>query len=101
VTPAELSPRARRDLLGATRWIERDNPAAARALVEAVRDAAARIGRHRSVGRLRPDITAKSYRFLPLTGFPYVVVYDGQPTPPLILRVLHGARDLPEVLRDL
>ncbi|MEO5347532.1 MAG: hypothetical protein H7834_14330 [Magnetococcus sp. YQC-9] len=40
-------------------------------------------------------------RFLCLTGFPYILVYDSTPTPPLILRVFHGARELPELLEDL
>ena len=101
MTVAELSAHAQQDLLAATRWIESDNPTAAQGLIVAVRDAAARIGRHPDIGRVRPEITAKDYRFLPLTGFPYVLVYDARRTPPLIARVLHGARDLPDVLRDL
>jgi len=36
-----------------------------------------------------------------LRGFPYIVVYRANAIPPRILRVLHGARDLPEVLQDL
>jgi toxin ParE1/3/4 len=83
------------------RWISRDNPTAARGLRHALDRAAEYIARYPEVGRLRPEITAKGYRFLPLTGFPYVVVYDGRFSPPLIARILHGARDLPEVLRDL
>jgi toxin ParE1/3/4 len=36
-----------------------------------------------------------------VSGFSYVIVYDASREPPLILRVLHGARELPELLRDL
>jgi toxin ParE1/3/4 len=36
MSAAELSPRARRDLLAAVRWIAKDNPTAARALRDAV-----------------------------------------------------------------
>jgi toxin ParE1/3/4 len=36
-----------------------------------------------------------------LTGFPYVIVYTAARNPPLIVRILHGARDLPEILRGL
>jgi len=36
-----------------------------------------------------------------LTGFPYVIVYDAGRRPPAIVRILHGARDLPEILRGL
>jgi toxin ParE1/3/4 len=83
------------------RWIKRDNPIAARGMRHALDQAAAFIARHPEVGRLRPELTTKDYRFLALTGFPYIVVYDPRSTPPVIARVIHGARDLPGVLRDL
>ena len=99
--PAVLAPRARRDALEATRWIAKDNPAAAKALREAIAKAARLLSDNPRIGAARPEIAGERLRFLFLTGFPYVVVYDCEPVPPLILRVLHGARDLPEVLRDL
>jgi toxin ParE1/3/4 len=101
MTSAPFAPRARRDLLAAARWIAKDNPAAARALRHAVAVAAERIGRHPESGKTRPEIAPPAYRFVPLTGFPYIIVYNANRRPPLILRVLHGARDLPEVLADL
>jgi toxin ParE1/3/4 len=100
MTKAVLSPQARRDLLDAVRWIARDNPAAARALRDGVAVAAVRIGGHGRIGALRPELADEPYRFLTLTGFPYVIVYNAERRPPLILRILHGARDLPEVLRE-
>jgi len=101
MSPAVLAPRARRDLLAAIRWIARENPAAARALRDAVARAAQRIGDHPQHGVLRPELANDPYRFVMLTGFPYIIVYNAARVPPLILRVLHGARDLPELLRDL
>jgi toxin ParE1/3/4 len=98
---ARLSPRARRDMLEAARWIARDNPAAARALRDAVAEAAVRIGDFPLSGHLRPDLAREPWRFVTLRGFPYVVVYNADRKPPLIVRILHGARDLPELLRDL
>jgi toxin ParE1/3/4 len=41
------------------------------------------------------------YRFVTLTSSPYLIVHNADRLPPLIVRILHGARDLPEVLRDL
>ena len=96
-----LAPRAGRDVLAAIRWIARDDPGAARAFRDAVGRAARMIGTHVEVGVVRPDLTDESVRFFPLTGFPYVIVYKASRDPPLILRVLHGARDLPEILRTL
>ncbi len=96
---AALSPRARRDLIAAAKWIANDNPAAALGLRNAVAQAAERIGSHRHVGKLRPDLADEPYRFLTLTGFPYIIVYNADRCPPLIVRILHGARDLPEALK--
>jgi toxin ParE1/3/4 len=98
---AVLSPAARRDLLEAVRWITQDNPTAARALRDTVAKAAAHIGSHVHFGVLRPELADPPYRFVVLAGFPYVIIYNADRRPPLIVRILHGARDLPEVLRDL
>lgn len=97
---APLAPRAREDLLEAARWIARDHPAAARAFREAILNAAHRIADHPEIGGQRPDLADSRYRFLILTGFPYVIAYNGERKPPLILRILHAARDMPELLRE-
>jgi toxin ParE1/3/4 len=101
VRPATLSPAANRDIEAATRWIAKDNPAAARALRSSVARAAMIIGEHRYVGTVRPEIVSAPYRLLALTGFPYVIIYNAERTPLRIIRVLHSARDLPEVVRNL
>jgi toxin ParE1/3/4 len=98
---ALLAPQPRRDLFEAARWIAKDNPTAARGLRVAVLEAAERIGHHPQVGVVRPQLADEQYRFMILTGYPYLIVYNAQRSPPLILRILHGARDLPEVLRGL
>jgi Plasmid stabilization system protein len=95
---AELTRRAQSDLYAAVRWIAKDNRAAAAGLRRAVLTAAERIGTHPGIGMERPDYTAEPLRFLTLSGYPYVIVYDPVCAPPLILRVLHGARDLPALL---
>jgi len=99
---AEFLPRARRDLLEAVRWIAKDNPAAAQALQDTAASGAEHIGAHPDIGAQRPDIVAdQRYRFLILPGFPYIMVYNRERRPPLIIRVLHGARDPAGLLRDL
>ena len=98
MTPAILLPRARRDLREAVHWIASDNPDAAHRLRNAVVTAAHRIGTHPEIGMVRPEYADKPIRFLVLTGFPYVLVYNAAGTPPRIVRVLHGARDIPSVL---
>jgi toxin ParE1/3/4 len=101
VTSAVIAPRARRDLVAAVRWIRRDNPAAARALRGAVAKAAERIGTYPRIGVVRRDLTSGPYRFVVLAGFPYLIAYAEDYDPPLIVRVVHSARDLPRLLRDL
>ncbi len=101
MTAAALSPAARCDLIHAVRWIAKDNPHAARGLRDAVANAARHIGRHNSIGVARPDLTDPPYRFFMLAGFPYIIVYNADRRPALIVRILHGARDLPELLHDL
>lgn len=98
---AVLGPQARRDVLEATRWIAKDNPTAARGLRVAVLEAAQRIGEHPRAGVVRPELADEQFRFLMLTGYPYVIVYNSSRSPPLIVRVLHGARDLPDFLREI
>jgi toxin ParE1/3/4 len=58
------------------------------------------IGEHPLVGSRRPELTSASLRFLPLKRFPYLLAYDPDRNPPLIVRVLHAARDLPTALAD-
>ncbi|NGZ05736.1 MAG: type II toxin-antitoxin system RelE/ParE family toxin [Magnetococcales bacterium] len=99
--PAQLSPQARRDVLDAARWIMNDHPSAARAFRAAIDKATIFLGEHPRAGRECLEWIPAPARFLSLTGFPYIVVYDSASTPPLILRVLHGARNLPELLDDL
>ena len=98
--PARIAATAQRDLRTALAWIARDNPDAAFRLREAVVRAAARIGDHPGIGAPRPDMLPPGRRLLALPGWPYVIVYADDIDPPIILRLLHGARDLPPLIRD-
>ena len=98
MTSAIIMPSAWRDVRSAVRWIARDNPVAADGLREAVIAAAQRIGTHPQIGVKRPDVVDGPFRFVTISGYPYVVVNNPDLSPPAILRVLHGARDLPTIL---
>jgi toxin ParE1/3/4 len=76
----------------------KDNPNAARALRHGVARAATLIGQFPNMGSLREDLADPPVRFYVLRGFPYLLVYDADASPPRVLRILHGARDLPEAL---
>ncbi|PVM89150.1 type II toxin-antitoxin system RelE/ParE family toxin [Caulobacter endophyticus] len=99
--PAAVAPQARRELLAASTWISGDSPRAALRLMETFLAAADALGRNPHLGQEQPDIVRPPYRLLRLRGFPYVLAYDPSRNPPVIARVLHGARDLAEALKSL
>ncbi len=80
-------------------WIANDSRAAARRLRDAVTALTQHLGDYPLVGTRRPELAGDPYRFAVIRGFPYIVVYNSARRPPVIMRVLHGARDLPEVLK--
>ncbi|MCZ8149736.1 MAG: type II toxin-antitoxin system RelE/ParE family toxin [Roseomonas sp.] len=97
-----LTAQARRELAEAVRWIAREEPAAARGLRDAVIQAAQRIARHPDIGVVRDELAPLPVRFVPLPRYRYALVYESrQGGLPVILRVVHGAMDLPEVLAGL
>ena len=98
---AVLTPQARNDLAESTRWIAKDNPLAARGLRTAIQKMAKMLGEHPHAGRERPDIAPPPIRFIALPSYPHIIIYDAAMKPPMILRVMHGARDLSELLEDM
>jgi len=60
--------------------------------------AARRLQGSPKVGRVRLELAPGRYRFWSLRGFPYLLVYDAEAEPPIILRFVHQFRDLPAVL---
>ena len=70
--------------------------------IHAAGDNAARlIGARPLAGRQRPELLPGPYRFWSLVRFSYVMVYDPETDPVLILRLVHTRRDLPRALADL
>jgi toxin ParE1/3/4 len=50
--------------------------------------------------RLRDTCRRPRLRVWPVRGFPHLVIYDDAPKRIVILRILHGARDIPASLRE-
>jgi toxin ParE1/3/4 len=98
VTSRIFAPRARRELREAAMWVAKDNAAAADALLAAAMVAARRLQARPKLGRVRLDLAPERYRFWSLRGFPYLLVYDAEADPPIILRFVHQSRDMPAVL---
>ncbi len=78
-----------------------DSRRAARAFRGAIDEALTLIGRHAEIGAERLELASPPIRFWTLRRFPYVLAYNASRAPPRILRVVHGARDLPEVFSGL
>jgi toxin ParE1/3/4 len=98
-----FAPQAARDLEEAADWLAEHagGPDVARRLVLAAVDATTRIARRPLLGRRQLDLVPDPFRVWSLSGFPYLLIYNGERSPPQILRVLHMARDLPPLLADL
>ena len=56
-------------------WIAADNPLAARGFRVALDKLADTIGADPLIGVLKPHLASPPIRFLPIRGFPHVVVY--------------------------
>ncbi len=67
----------------------------------AVRQATLQIGEFPDAGTPRPELLPGRFRFLTLTRYPYLLLYDSRPNPPVVIRVMHAARDLPATLQSL
>ena len=98
MTPALFTPRAERELRDAVLWVEQDNPAAADAVLAAAIATARRLQARPKLGRVMLDLAPARYRFWSVRGFPYLLVYDAEAEPSIILRVVHQSRDLPAIL---
>lgn len=75
--------------------------AAAEKLRRAVETAAERIGRQPALGRRELSLADERYRFWSVTGFPYMMVYREDLSPPAVVRFVHTSRDLPTLLAGL
>lgn len=98
MSPRLFTPQAQRELRRAAVWIAEENPDAAEALLAAALRAARMLCAKPQLARMRPELAPDRYRFWPLRGFPYLLVCDADAIPPIIVRFVHQARDLPTAL---
>ena len=83
---------ARADLREIRAHIAKDNPAAARRVVERLRAQAQKLAATPGMGRGREDLRPDLFSF-PVGR--HVLFYCPQPGGIVLVRVIHGARDLP------
>lgn len=88
------------DLQSAAQFIHQENPTAARMFLEAAYDAFEFLARDPGIGRQRTDLGFPEIRSWRIQGFRrYLIFYRELPDRIQIWRVLHGARDLPNIIR--
>jgi plasmid stabilization system protein ParE len=92
-----LSPDALQDLQDIWDFIASDSVRAADKLEDQFFDAFERLARRPRMGHTRSDLTHRDMRFWPVGS--YLIVYRSIPTALQIVAVLHGARDVTEVIR--
>lgn len=97
MTQLVVTTNANEDLSDIEAYVSRDNPRAALRLTARLREAFLNIVR--TPDQLRPKL-GRTTRLFPVGS--YVIVYDYDPVARrvVVLRVVHGARDLPRLLRS-
>jgi antitoxin ParD1/3/4 len=94
-----LTPQAEDDLFDIWSYIAQDNLDAANRVETEIYAACAFLASTPQVGHVRSDLTDRSVRFWTLPRFShYVIVYDPASHPLRIIRILHGATDIPRRL---
>jgi toxin ParE1/3/4 len=93
--PPRLTARARRDVHCILAHIAQDNPDAARRVAAALADKFAFLARNPGAGRIRPDVR-EGYRSFPV--YEYLIFYRILPPGVQIMRVIHGRRDLEQLI---
>ena len=94
-----FTPQALADLSDIWTFIAKDNLEAAGRIEQAVYQACELIATSPLAGSIRQDLTALPVRFWLLQPYTnYLIIYDPEKTPVSIIRILHGARNLPSIL---
>ena len=92
-----LSPEAERDLdVIKDYYLRQSGVHIARYVMRKLRDGMRFVGRNPAAGHTREDLTAEPVKFW--TVFSYLIVYDPRTKPVGIARVLHGKRDVEDLL---
>ena len=77
-------------------YVAKDNPESARRLMVQFVAAFRLLAKRPQLGRVRQDLYAATLRFWPVGA--YLVIYLADKQPIEIVAVVHGARDIPDVI---
>src|SRR5712692_5355924 len=76
--------------------VAKAGPTITRQVMRDIRNALDLLGTRPSAGHVREDLTARAVKFWPV--YSYLIVYEPQSKPIRIIRVLHGMRNIEEIL---
>ena len=76
--------------------VEKAGPAIARRVMKDIRSGLVLLASESGDGSVREDLTSRPVKFWPV--YSYLIVYDPETKPVQIVRVLHGTRDLNQIL---
>ena len=92
-----LSKSAERDLVEIKRYlIQKAGPRITHRVIKDIRSALGLLVGRPGVGHVRTDLTNHPVKFWPV--YSYLIVYDPETKPLQIIRVLHGMRDIKNIL---
>lgn len=97
----QLTPRALDDLDEIWNYIAQDKISAANRVESAILSACYSLVRHPMLGTKRIEITSKPVRFWTVPRYPkFIVVYRPETKPLQIVTVVHGMRNLKQLLEE-
>lgn len=94
----QLTASAQRDVDQITDFIAEDNVDAALRVLDALEEAFRQLAERPGMGHTRADLTARPVKFWSV--YSYLIVYDPASSPLTVIAVLHGARDVENVLKS-
>ena len=89
---------AENQLLDIIDHISAESEDAAVRVRQAIHDAASRLAGMPEMGHTREDLTRRPVKFWSV--FSYLLVYDPESKPLTVIAVLHGARDVEQLLKN-
>lgn len=89
---------AETELLEILGYLADESESAAVRVRQAIYDAVGKLAENPGIGHTREDLTDRALKFWSV--YSYLVVYDPESRPLTIIAVLHGARDVGELLKS-
>lgn len=95
----QLTANAQRQVDEIGAFIAEDSIDAALRVYDSLEEAFERLGTHPGIGHTREDLTERPLKFFSV--YSYLVVYDPLSRPVTVVAVLHGARDVAQLLKTI